>query len=161
MEQDEAAVDAGSAVDAGDAVGLELKDSLKAIVIDAFAGVQAQDPERALRHLSPDVVYVSDGLLVTGKDSLMRMMTRAFAQWKAVQAEVTVKAVDVISPTVAVMTWESRASATNQDGTQMPFGGVTTAVFQNQNGRWQIVRQHQCAPMPPEGETAERVLKQY
>jgi uncharacterized protein (TIGR02246 family) len=126
------------------------EDSLRAIVAQTFAAIEARDAAGALQFVSPDIVYIGDGMIVTGRDSLVRLAERAFGEWRSATADVEIKSVSVLAADIAVMTWESRVSAALKDGSQVPFGGVTTAIFQRQDGQWRIIQQQQCAPMPPE-----------
>ncbi|MBI4502428.1 MAG: nuclear transport factor 2 family protein [Gemmatimonadetes bacterium] len=127
-----------------------VEDTLRAIVMQTFEAIQVQDAERALAVLSEDVIYIGDGLVVIGRDSLLRMTQRAFANWHKVKADVKITHFQQFAPDVAVMNWESHISATDGKGVDRPYGGIATAIFVKRNGRWSIVQQQQCAPMPPE-----------
>ena len=127
-----------------------LDDTLRAIVMHTFEAIQAQDPDRALAPLSENVVYIGDGVTVVGRDSLMKMTRRAFADWRGVKADVKITRVEQLAPDVAVVNWESHISATDHKGVNRPYGGIATAIFVKRNGKWAIVQQQQCAPMPPE-----------
>jgi uncharacterized protein (TIGR02246 family) len=132
-----------------DAGATSAADSLRTLVQSVFAAVEARDAGGVLRPMSPEVVYVGDGMVVTGRDSLDALLNRAFAEWDAVEADVEIRDISFPAPDLAVMLWEARVTARVGE-THVPFGGVTTAVLQRVSGTWQIIRQHQCAPMPPE-----------
>ena len=127
-----------------------VEDTLRAMVMQTFEAIQAQDADRSLAALSENVIYIGDGLTVVGRDSLMRMTRRVFATWRKVKADVKITHFQQYAPDVAVMNWEAYISATDGKGVDRPYGGVATAIFVKRNGRWSIVQQQQCAPMPPE-----------
>jgi uncharacterized protein (TIGR02246 family) len=127
-----------------------IEDTLRAIVTNTFANVEAKKADAALEPMADDVVFVGDGLMVVGRDSLLRLTTKAFSDWRSVKADVKITRVQVLAPDAAVVNWESRVVATNNKGVDTPYGGMVTAVFVNRNGKWQITQQQQCAPMPPE-----------
>jgi uncharacterized protein (TIGR02246 family) len=127
-----------------------IEDSLRAIVTQSFKDIEAKNADGVLRPMTEDVVFVGDGMMVVGRDSLLRMTTRAFSEWRTVKAEVKVRRVQVLSPDAAVVNWDSHVTATTNKGVQIPLGGMVTAVFIRRNGQWQISQQQQCAPMPPE-----------
>jgi uncharacterized protein (TIGR02246 family) len=127
-----------------------IEDSLRAMVIRSFEGIEAKDADKALALMSDDVIFVGDGLMMVGKDSLLRLTTRSFSEWKSVDADVEIVRVQVLSPEAAVVNWKAHVDATDAKGVHTPYGGIATAVFVLRGGRWQIIQQQQCAPMPPE-----------
>src|SRR5213078_1791547 len=127
-----------------------VEDTLRSIVMQTFEAIQAQDAQRAVAPLSENVIYTGDGLVVIGRDSLLRMTQRAFADWHKVKADVKITHFQQFGPDVAVINWESHISATDKKGVDRPYGGIATAIFLKRNGKWSIVQQQQCAPMPPE-----------
>src|SRR5690349_20648384 len=127
-----------------------IEDTLRSIVLHSFQDIEAKNADGALRPMSSDVIFVGDGLMITGRDSLLRLTTRAFSQWHAVKAEVKISRVEVLSPDAAIVNWESHVDATDAKGGHTPYGGLVTAVFVRRDGKWQIIQQQQCAPMPPE-----------
>lgn len=127
-----------------------IEDSLRSIVLRTFQDIEAKNADGALRPMSEDVIFVGDGLMITGRDSLLRLTTRAFSEWHTVKADVKISRVQVLSPDAAIVNWESHVEATDMKGGHTPYGGLVTAVFVRRNGQWQIIQQQQCAPMPPE-----------
>ena len=127
-----------------------IEDTLRSIVTRTFQDIEAKDADGALRPMSTDVIFVGDGLMITGRDSLLRLTTRAFSEWHTVKADVKITRVQVLSPEAAIVNWESHVDATDNKGGHTPYGGLVTAVFVRRGGQWQIIQQQQCAPMPPE-----------
>ena len=127
-----------------------IEDTLRTIVLKSFQDIEARNADGALRAMATDVVFVGDGIIVTGRDSLLRMTSRAFSDWKSVKADVKISRVQVLSPEAAIVNWESHVNATDNKGHETPFGGIASAVFMRRSGQWQIIQQQQCAPMPPE-----------
>src|ERR1043165_1146030 len=127
-----------------------VEDTLRDMVMKTFQAIQAQDADRTVAPFSENVIYTGDGLIVIGRDSLLRMTQRAFADWRTVKADVKITHFQQFGPEVAVMNWESHISATDKKGVDRPYGGIATAIFLKRNGKWSIVQQQQCAPMPPE-----------
>jgi uncharacterized protein (TIGR02246 family) len=127
-----------------------IEDTLRAIVTQSFKDIEAKNAEGVLRPMTEDIVFVGDGMMIVGRDSLMRMTTRAFSEWRTVKAELKITRVQVLAPDAAVLNWESHVNATTNKGVQIPLGGMVTAVFVKRDGKWLITQQQQCAPMPPE-----------
>jgi uncharacterized protein (TIGR02246 family) len=127
-----------------------IEDTLRSMVRKSFEDIEAKNADAALRSMAQDVIFVGDGIIVTGKDSLLRMTSRAFSDWKSVKTDVKITRVQVLSPEAAIVNWESHVNATDNKGRETPYGGIATAVFMKRNGQWQIIQQQQCAPMPPE-----------
>jgi uncharacterized protein (TIGR02246 family) len=127
-----------------------IEDTLRAIVQRTFQDIEAKNADGVLKPLSDDVIFVGDGLEVNGKDSLAKLTTRAFSAWHSVKADLKITKVNVLAPDIAVVNWQSHVAVTDTRGNVTPFGGIVTAVFVNKGGRWQIIQQQQCAPMPPE-----------
>ena len=127
-----------------------ISDSLRAIVEASFKAIEAKNADGVLEAIAENITYVGDGMVVEGKDSLTKLTLRAFSEWQTVKADVKITKVNILSPEIAVVNWDSRVSATDKKGNTIPYGGIVTAVFVNRNGRWQIVQQQQCAPMPVE-----------
>jgi uncharacterized protein (TIGR02246 family) len=127
-----------------------IEDTLRAIVTQSFKNIESKNADATLAPMTEDVVFVGDGLMVVGRDSLLRMTTRAFSEWRTIKAEVTIRRVQVLSPDAAVVNWDSHVNATTYKGVQLPLGGMVTAVFVKRDGKWLITQQQQCAPMPPE-----------
>lgn len=127
-----------------------IEDELRSIVMKSFKDIEAKNADGVLASLSDDVIFVGDGLIVNGKDSLAKLTTRAFSEWKTVKADAKITKVMVIKSDVAIVNWESHVAATDMKGNVVPYGGIVTALFLKRDGRWQIIQQQQCAPMPPE-----------
>ena len=127
-----------------------IEDTLRSLVTRSFEDISKRNAEGALMPMADDVVFVGDGMMVTGKDSLLRMTALAFSDWHSVKADVEITRVQVLSPEAAVVNWESHVTAIDSKGVETPLGGIVTAVFMKRNGQWRIIQQQQCAPMPLE-----------
>jgi ketosteroid isomerase-like protein len=92
------------------------------------------------------IVSASGGRVTTSRDSL-RIGISAF--WENVgrnmrepRVEWTAMHIDVLAPTVAVMTATYRIPHKQPNGLPHVIGGAWTAVFELRDGRWVIVQEH-------------------
>lgn len=114
-----------------------------------LAAAQARDPDRAVALYSPDVRIFSNGI-VFDRDGFTDLIREVFPTWARWEGGWTTTAVEVLTPTTALLTGEYHARITLVDEGVEAYPNVTyTGVYEYRDGRWWAVHVHQSYE-PPE-----------
>lgn len=125
-----------------------IADSLKRLVVRAY-DLSAPNPVNNLMSLYPAsgrVISASGGVITTSRPELQEAIkafwTYVGQNMKQPHWEWTSMNVDVLARDAAVMTSTYRVHHLTPSGMNHVIGGAWTAVFQNRNGRWEIIQEH-------------------
>lgn len=118
-------------------------DSVEAIATELAAAVSHRDADAAARRVREDdrVVYVSDGLVIRGRDyrsTLRRFysgMSRIEFRWDSTE-------VRVLDDRTAVFTGWARIALTDNTGREKVERAVTTMTCAQRDGWWEMVAGH-------------------
>lgn len=122
--------------------------AIRSEVVSAYDFSRPNVPENLMALYAPTgpIISASGGRITTSRDSL-RAGIQAF--WNNVgrnmrdaQVDWTAMDIDLLAPTVAVMTATYRIPHKQPNGLPHVIGGAWTAVFALRNGHWYVIKEH-------------------
>lgn len=127
---------------------LSAQRAIRAEVVSAydFTRPNVVDNLMALYAPTGPVISASGGRITMSRDSLragiLAFWTNVGSNMRDARVEWTAMHIDVLAPTVAVMTATYRIPHRQPNGLPHVIGGAWTAVFVLRDGRWLIIEEH-------------------
>ncbi|HEY7898046.1 MAG TPA: DUF4440 domain-containing protein [Gemmatimonadaceae bacterium] len=122
--------------------------AIRAEVVAAYDFSRPDVPGNLMALYAPTgpIVSASGGRITTSRDSLRAgieaFWTNVGSNMRDARVEWTAMHIDVLAPTIAVMTATYRIPHKQPNGLPHVIGGAWTAVFVSRGGHWYVVEEH-------------------
>lgn len=122
--------------------------AIRAEVVAAYDFSRPDVPGNLMALYAPTgpIVSASGGRITTSRDSLRSgieaFWTNVGSNMRDARVEWTAMHIDVLAPTIAVMTATYRIPHKQPNGLPHVIGGAWTAVFVSRGGHWYVVEEH-------------------
>lgn len=146
---------ADSAVGVTEAQRAAVEDTIRKIVDYSIAAQNKGDMNAIKPLFAPTALSVQSGVIKRDINAMFAEYDSGvkLAGGNLPQHKVNVERIDVLSPDAAVVTTTSQGSI-RFEGKEHRWGHVYTGVWQNRDGKWQVIVEH-ASPVPDDSATVQ------